>query len=156
MPPISLTIGSTLEHDTIIFQKRWSIRTAGRGLVDITRAIRARLSESQVRVGQCTIFLEHTSASLLITENADPTVKEDLERVFGRLAPDGDPIYQHDAEGPDDMAAHIRTALTQNSLVIPIIDGRLGLGTWQGICLWEHRYNPHIRWVSVTAVGHRR
>jgi secondary thiamine-phosphate synthase enzyme len=96
------------------------------------------------------VFLVHTSASLILCENADPSVRQDLDSFFSRVVPDGDPAYEHDAEGPDDMPSHIRTVLTQNSLVIPVVDAELGLGTWQGIYLWEHRKVPHERRVIVT------
>ena len=101
--------------------------------------------------GLCNVFLVHTSASLILGENADPSVRKDLESFFARVVPDGDAAYEHDAEGPDDMPSHIRTVLTQNSLVIPIVDAELGLGTWQAIYLWEHRRIPHDRRVIVTA-----
>jgi secondary thiamine-phosphate synthase enzyme len=98
----------------------------------------------------CNVFLVHTSASLILGENADPSVRRDLETFFARLAPDGDPVYEHDAEGPDDMPSHIRTVLTQNSLSIPVVAGELALGTWQALYLWEHRKIPHERRVIVT------
>lgn len=99
------------------------------------------------------MFLRHTSASLILCENADPTVRSDLEAFMSRLSPDGDPIYQHTQEGADDMPAHVRTVLTQSSLTLPIQSGQCGLGTWQGIYLWEHRHHPHRREVMVTVNG---
>jgi secondary thiamine-phosphate synthase enzyme len=108
---------------------------------------------SGIASGTCNVFLQHTSASLILCENADPTVRRDLETILARLAPDGDPAYAHDAEGPDDMASHARSVLTSNSLVIPVAAGRLALGTWQGIYLWEHRHAPHARSVVVTVTG---
>jgi secondary thiamine-phosphate synthase enzyme len=131
-------------------RKELTVRTRGRGFTELTEQINALLTEQQVVHGLCNVFLAHTSASLLLGENADPSVRGDLERYMCRLVPDGDPRYEHEAEGPDDMSAHIRTALTQNSVVIPIVAGRLALGTWQGLYLWEHRTAPHERRVLVT------
>jgi secondary thiamine-phosphate synthase enzyme len=119
--------------------KQFAVRTRGQGLEEITRQVAAAVGESKVAEGLCTVFVRHTSASLVIQENADPTARQDLERWLNRLVPEGDPFYQHDTEGPDDMPAHIKAALTATSLSIPIIKGSLGLGTWQGIYLWEHR-----------------
>lgn len=127
-----------------------TIQTPGRGLHEISADIRRCVTEANTQTGLVNIFLQHTSASLTITENADPTVLTDLETVIQRLAPDGDPEYQHDYEGDDDMAAHIRSVLTTNELTIPIKEGRLALGTWQGLFLWEHRYRPHRRSIVVT------
>ena len=131
-------------------RKEWAVRTSGRGFTDLTARIAAFVRESSVQQGLCNVFLVHTSASLILGENADPSVRKDLESFFARVVPDGDPSYEHDAEGPDDMPSHIRTVLTQNSLVIPVVDAELGLGTWQGIYLWEHRQIPHERRVIVT------
>lgn len=131
-------------------RKEWTTRTRGRGFTELTSSVNAVVRESGVRDGLCNVFLAHTSASLLISENADPSVRRDLEAFFARLAPDGDPAYEHDAEGEDDMPSHIRTVLTQNSLTIPVTAGQLGLGTWQGVYLWEHRHAPHERRVIVT------
>jgi len=131
-------------------RKEWSVRTSGRGFTDLTPRIAAFVRESSVQQGLCNVFLVHTSASLILCENADPSVRKDLDSFFARVVPDGDPAYEHDAEGPDDMPSHIRTVLTQNSLVIPVVDAELGLGTWQGIYLWEHRKVPHERRVIVT------
>ena len=119
--------------------KKLSVAIAGQGLHEITREIADVVRESGVQEGLCTVFLQHTSASLVIQENADPSARRDLERWLSRLVPENDPLYTHTAEGPDDMPSHIRAALTATSLSIPILDGRLGLGTWQGIYLWEHR-----------------
>ena len=119
--------------------KQFSVRTRGQGLEEITSHVMNVVRESGVGEGLCTVFVRHTSASLIIQENADPTAKQDLERWLNRLVPEGDPFYRHDTEGPDDMPAHIKAALTATSLSIPVIQGSLGLGTWQGIYLWEHR-----------------
>jgi secondary thiamine-phosphate synthase enzyme len=119
--------------------KQFSITTRAQGLHEITSQVVHAVRDAKIDEGLCTLFVRHTSASLVIQENADPTAKQDLERWLNRLVPEGDPFYKHDAEGPDDMPAHIKAALTQTSLSIPILDGRLALGTWQGIYLWEHR-----------------
>jgi len=129
----------------------WSVRTSGRGFSDLTARVAAFVGESGVREGLCNVFLAHTSASLILGENADPSVRRDLEAFFARLVPDGDPAYEHDAEGPDDMPSHIRAVLTQNSVTLPIVAGELGLGTWQALYLWEHRTIPHERRVIATA-----
>jgi secondary thiamine-phosphate synthase enzyme len=127
--------------------------TRGRGTVDISREVERVVGDSGVRCGLVHVFVQHTSCSLTITENADPDVRRDLETIIGRLAPDGDPAYRHDTEGPDDMAAHARSMLTATGLTVPLGDGRLLLGTWQGIYLWEHRTAPHRRKVVVTVLG---
>ena len=119
--------------------KQIFVETSGQGLQEITGKVAAAVDGSGVEEGLCTLFLRHTSASLLIQENADPTAKRDLERWLNRLVPDGDPFYSHDAEGPDDMPSHVKAALTATSLSIPIQKKKLALGTWQGIYLWEHR-----------------
>ena len=116
-----------------------SMTPRGRGLHDITAEVASVVREAGVDTGLCTVFLQHTSASLIIQENADPSAKHDLEAWFDRLIPDGDPSFLHTSEGPDDMAAHVKAALTGVSLAIPIVGGHLALGTWQGIFLWEHR-----------------
>ncbi|MGQ0545005.1 MAG: secondary thiamine-phosphate synthase enzyme YjbQ [Betaproteobacteria bacterium] len=116
-----------------------TVETSGQGLREITREVQKIVSEGKIEEGLCTLFLRHTSASLLIQENADPTAKRDLERWLNRLVPEGDPFYSHDAEGPDDMPSHIKAALTACCLSIPIAKGKLALGTWQGVYLWEHR-----------------
>jgi secondary thiamine-phosphate synthase enzyme len=125
--------------------KKLSIHASGQGLHDVTAQIRAAVRESGVREGLCTVFLQHTSASLTIQENADPSARRDLENWLNRLVPERDSLYTHTAEGPDDMPSHIKAALTAASLSIPILDGDLGLGTWQGIYLWEHRHHPGAR-----------
>jgi len=119
--------------------EQFSFDTPGQGLHEITAQVSSRVHAAALREGLCTLFVRHTSASLIIQENADPTAKQDLERWLNRLVPEGDPFYKHDTEGPDDMPAHIKAALTATSLSIPVIRGSLGLGTWQGIYLWEHR-----------------
>jgi secondary thiamine-phosphate synthase enzyme len=129
------------------------VSTRGRGFHDITPEVQRAVKESGVRQGLCTVFLHHTSASLILCENADPDVRRDLEAFFARLVKDGDSLFQHDAEGPDDMPAHVRTVLTQNSLSIPIQGGAADLGTWQGLYVWEHRTSPHRRRVTVSVLG---
>jgi secondary thiamine-phosphate synthase enzyme len=133
--------------------KELTVSTRSRGFTDITGEVQRAVTESGARQGLCTVFLHHTSASLLLCENADPDVRRDLESFFARLVKDGDPLFVHDAEGPDDMPAHVRTVLTQNSLSIPVKDGAADLGTWQGIYVWEHRTSPHRRRVTVSVVG---
>jgi len=128
-------------------------QTRGRGTVDITREVAGVAAAAGVACGLVQVFVQHTSCSLAITENADPDVRRDLEMVLGRLAPDGDPAYRHDDEGPDDMAAHVRNVLTGSGLTVPVSAGRLLLGTWQGIYLWEHRTAPHRRTVVVTVLS---
>ncbi len=129
------------------------IATRGRGFYEFTEEVAALLRATRIQTGLVTLHLQHTSASLLIQENADPEVRLDFERFFARLVPDGDPLFEHTAEGDDDMAAHIRTALTAVNLSIPISGGALALGTWQGIYLWEHRTQAHRRRVVVHFVG---
>lgn len=129
------------------------IQTAGRGLVEITRPVSAWLAAKPVTTGLLTLFCRHTSASLLIQENAAPAVRGDLEAFFDQLAPEAPGRYRHDDEGPDDMPAHIRTALTGVNLSIPVIGGRAALGTWQGIYLFEHRRRPHHREVALHLIG---
>jgi len=119
--------------------RRIAIRTQGQGLYDITERVGAAVAEADVDEGLCTVFVQHTSASLVIQENADPSARRDLDAWLRRLVPEDDPIFTHTTEGPDDMPSHIKAALTATTLSIPIVDGRLGLGTWQGIYLWEHR-----------------
>ena len=130
-----------------------SVGTRGRGFHDLTRQVQAAVRASGVQAGLCTVFVHHTSASLLLCENADPDVRRDLEAFFARLVKDGDPLFRHDAEGPDDMPSHVRAVLTGNSLTLPVREGACDLGTWQGVYLWEHRSAPHQRRVSVTVVG---
>ena len=131
----------------------FSVETRGRGLVDFTRPVAAWVAQSGFETGLLTLFVRHTSASLLIQENADPDVRGDLDRFFARLVPDGDPLFRHVDEGPDDMPSHVRTALTAVQLSIPLANGRLVLGTWQGIYLWEHRHKPHRREVAAHLLG---
>ena len=130
-----------------------TVATKGRGTFDITQQVATIMTGSQVREGLATVFIHHTSASLIICENADPSVRRDLETFAAKLVPDGDRMFTHDAEGDDDMPAHVRTVLTQTSIGIPIAHGKLALGTWQGVYLWEHRTSPHRRTVSVTVIG---
>lgn len=129
------------------------IRTRGRETRDITNEIQAAISESGLGTGLAHLFLQHTSASLMLCENADPQVREDLERFMQRIAPDGDPLFRHRAEGPDDMPAHVRTVLTHSEMTLPVKAGRCVLGTWQGIYLWEHRHAGHVRRLTVTVHG---
>ena len=137
----------------MIVQERFEIATRGRAFEALTSKVEAILARSGVRIGLCNVFTQHTSASLLITENADSAVRRDLERFMQRIAPDGSPEYEHDTEGPDDMPAHIRSILTNATLTVPIAAGELQLGTWQGIYLWEHRHAGHRRQIVVTLTG---
>ena len=129
--------------------KALSVRTRGQGLVEVTDLVSQVVHESDVSEGLCTVFIRHTSASLTIQENADPSARADLEAWLNRLVPERDPIYSHTAEGPDDMPSHIKSILTNVSLSIPVTRGSLVLGTWQGIYLWEHRKSPHTREIVV-------
>lgn len=139
---LSLSVATSLE-----------IATAGRGFHEISAELSEAVRGSGVQNGLCHLFLRHTSASLLITENADPDVRRDLEQFMSRLVPDGDPAHLHTMEGPDDMPAHIRSVLTSSELTIPVRDGRLALGTWQGVYLWEHRHRSHRRRLDLTVLG---
>lgn len=130
-----------------------AIEARGRGLFEFTPQVRAFVEQQSIRTGLLTVFCRHTSASLLIQENADPSVRRDLERYFAALAPEGDSLYEHDAEDPDDMPAHLRTALTQVQLSIPVEHGRMVLGTWQGIYLFEHRRAAQRRDVVLYVIG---
>jgi len=134
-------------------QERIALDTRGRGLHQLTDAVARIVHESGVRTGLCVVFCRHTSASLVIQENADPSASRDLEAWFDRLAPDGDPAHTHVAEGPDDMPAHLRASVTRTSETIPVEGGRLALGTWQGVLLFEHRTSPHRRQVVVHVQG---
>jgi len=134
-------------------QYRLDVSTRGRGTYDITRDVGHRVGESAVRTGLAHVFIHHTSASLILCENADPAVRSDLETFMSRLVPDGDRMFAHDQEGPDDMPAHVRSILTDSSLMIPVSDGRLALGTWQGVYVYEHRHAGHRRSVTVTVQG---
>jgi len=138
----------TMTHQTLL-----SYSTRGRGTSNITRDIADAVAESSIETGLCHVFIHHTSASLILCENADPTVRSDLETFMVRLVPDGDPMFEHTDEGPDDMAAHVRSILTKMDLTIPVTNGRLALGTWQGVYLWEHRHRGHHRKVTVTVSG---
>jgi secondary thiamine-phosphate synthase enzyme len=135
-----------------IYQTTLEIRTRGKGFVEVTREINSLIERSGISVGTCTVFVQHTSASLLIQENADPSVRRDLENWLGDLAPETRP-WLHDDEGSDDMPAHAQSAITQTSEVVPITKGRLALGTWQGLYLWEHRAQGHLRRLVVHVQG---
>jgi secondary thiamine-phosphate synthase enzyme len=137
-------------------QELVEIATPGRGLHDVTDRVASVVRGAGVGSGLCHLFLQHTSASLLVQENADDDVRRDLLDWLVRIAPDGDPRYRHTAEGPDDMSAHLRTAITATSLTIPVVDGRLALGTWQAIYVCEHRTSPHRRMIVVTVTGLER
>lgn len=139
----------------MIKQYQLCLTTPGRGLINITENIMTFVAEGQFNMGLCHIFLHHTSASLTLCENADYLVQRDLEAFMLRLVPDGDPIYQHTDEGPDDMPSHVRTVLTQSFLMVPITNGQLALGKWQGIYLWEHRLRSHQRTLTITLQGIR-
>ncbi|MEE8202626.1 MAG: secondary thiamine-phosphate synthase enzyme YjbQ [Alphaproteobacteria bacterium] len=132
---------------------RLSVSTRGKGLYDVTREIDAWLGEQRIRDGLLTVFIRHTSASLVIQENADPDVLGDLEAFFARIAPESTGAYRHESEGPDDMPAHIRAALTQTQLAIPVDGGRMALGTWQGVYVFEHRAAPHSRDLALHLIG---
>lgn len=136
-----------------MFQEELVVETRGRGSVEITAQVAAAVDASDIGDGLCHLFIRHTSASLMVNENADPAVLTDLETFMRDLVPDGDPRFRHTAEGPDDMPAHIRSILTQTDLSIPVRGGRLALGTWQGIYLWEHRSASHRRSVLVSVQG---
>lgn len=137
----------------MVIRRELTIRTRGRGTYDITREVTHAVRDAGAREGLATVWIHHTSASLIVCENADPSVRRDLEAFVARLVPDGDRIFSHTAEGDDDMPAHVRTVLTQTSIGLPIAEGRLALGTWQGLYLWEHRTAPHERRVTVTIIG---
>ena len=130
-----------------------TVATRGRDSIELTPRIAAHVRESGVKLGLCHVFVQHTSASLMLCENADPDVRRDLEAFMQRLAPDGDSLFVHQSEGPDDMPAHVRSVLTGADLTLPVRDGRPALGTWQGVYLWEHRSQPHRRRVLVTVQG---
>ena len=137
----------------MVVQKSLKFRTAGRGSLEITREVNGQVRGSGISRGICNLFIMHTSASIILCENADPSVRVDLETIISRFAPDSDPEYIHTTEGPDDMAAHARTVFTDSSLTLPVDQGRCVLGTWQGIYLWEHRTHPHERRLMVTIYG---
>ncbi|MDJ0808238.1 MAG: secondary thiamine-phosphate synthase enzyme YjbQ [Gammaproteobacteria bacterium] len=137
----------------MVLQETLTFETRGRGTSNITREVERIIQRAAIETGICQLFIHHTSASLILCENADPTVRSDLERFMARLVPDGDPLFDHIQEGMDDMPAHVRSILTKMDLSFPIQQGRPALGTWQGIYLWEHRTHPHRRRVSVTLYG---
>ena len=136
-----------------MYQQTLTVATEGRGIYNITDEVAAVVAAADCELGLCHVFIAHTSASLTITENADSAVLRDLERFIADLVPDGDPRFEHDQEGPDDMPAHVRSILTQTEVTVPVRRGRLGLGTWQGIFLWEHRHAAYQRQVIVTVNG---
>src|SRR5688572_20033457 len=137
----------------MIHRGELAVSTRGRGTYDVTGEVRRIVAASRVREGLATVWIHHTSASLIVCENADPSVRRDLEAFVARLVPDGDRLFTHTTEGDDDMPAHVRSVLTQTSIGIPIAEGRLVLGTWQGLYLWEHRTSPHRRRITVTVIG---
>jgi secondary thiamine-phosphate synthase enzyme len=137
----------------MIYREHLAIETRGRGTYELTRQLQQAVERSKIVRGLCHLFIHHTSASLIVCENADPSVRRDLEQFAANLAPDGDPSFEHDSEGPDDMPAHIRSILTLTSLTIPVEGRRCDLGTWQGVFLWEHRTSPHRRRISVSVFG---
>ena len=132
---------------------RFTVRTRGAGLHDVTRELRAWVDRQKMTTGLLTVFIRHTSASLVVQENADPDVLRDLDAFLRKLVPEDERLYRHTAEGPDDMPSHVRSVLTQTSIGIPVAGGRCDLGTWQGVYLWEHRRAPHQRRISVTLIG---
>jgi secondary thiamine-phosphate synthase enzyme len=136
-----------------VFRETIDVVTKGRGTVDLSAEVQSLVANTDIEIGICQVFIEHTSASLILSENADPDVRHDLESFMARLVPDGDPLFRHTMEGPDDMPAHVRSVLTQSSLSLPVGRGRCELGTWQGIYLWEHRSAGHRRRVTVTVIG---
>jgi secondary thiamine-phosphate synthase enzyme len=137
----------------MIFRRELTVATRGRGTYDLTADVVRLVGDSRATEGLATIWIAHTSASLIVCENADPAVRADLEAFAARLVPDGDRLFTHDDEGPDDMPAHVRSILTQTSIGVPIARGRLALGTWQGLYLWEHRVAPHTRTITVSVIG---
>ena len=137
----------------MVYRKTIRLETRGRGSYPVTGAIQDLVQESGVRTGLCHVYLQHTSASLMLCENADPDVRSDLESFMSRLVPDGDRLFTHVAEGEDDMPAHVRTVLTHSELTLPVSNGRCDLGTWQGVYLWEHRHAGHRRRIVSTVYG---
>lgn len=137
----------------MVVQETLTVSTRGRGTYDISGDVAKVVGSSGVENGLCHVFVQHTSASLILCENADPTVRSDLESFMSRIVPDGDPLFQHTTEGPDDMPAHVRSVLTQSGLTVPVSRGRCVLGTWQGIYLWEHRKAPNHRRITITVYG---
>lgn len=130
-----------------------TVQTTGRGLFDVTRQLEKFIASHGANSGLLTVFIKHTSASLVVQENSDPSVRDDLERFFAALVPDGDPRFAHDAEGPDDMPSHVRAALTQTSLTMPVHKGSLSLGTWQAVYVYEHRHAAHRRTLALHFLG---
>lgn len=137
----------------MVVQQRLTVATRGRGTYDISAEVARVVREARIETGICQVFVHHTSASLILCENADPTVRRDLEAFLARLVPDGEPLFHHTDEGPDDMPAHVRAILTKMDLSLPVTGGRCALGTWQGIYLYEHRARAHRRTVTVTVLG---
>jgi secondary thiamine-phosphate synthase enzyme len=137
----------------VIAREELQVETKGRGTYDLSNDVQSVVSSSGIDTGMCHVFICHTSASLMLCENADPAVMRDLETFMSRQVPDGDPMFTHRSEGPDDMPAHVRSILTQSDLNIPVVNGRCALGTWQGVYLWEHRLAPHSRRIIVTVQG---
>ena len=137
----------------MIAQSEVRVSTRGRGTYDLSRDVQAAVRQADIQTGLCHVFVCHTSASLMLCENADPSVMRDMESFMAAQVPDGDPMFTHTAEGPDDMAAHVRSVLTGSDLNIPVRDGQCALGTWQGVYLWEHRHAPHERRIIVTVQG---
>lgn len=142
-----------VKANMIMKQQTLQIQTQGRGTYEITDQIKQAVDGAGIETGLCHVFIQHTSASLILCENADPSVRRDLEAFMAQLIPDGDPMFQHTQEGPDDMPAHLRSILTKMDLTLPISNGRCALGTWQGIYLWEHRTHNHNRRVVITLQG---
>ena len=145
----ALGVASFFPYDILTVTKRITINTRGQGLFEFTDAVRDVVHQTDVGDGLCTVMVQHTSASLTIQENADPSARRDLEAWLNRLVPENDALYTHTDEGPDDMPSHIKAALTSTTLSIPILDGQLGLGTWQGIYLWEHRHSGSVRGILI-------
>ncbi|HHO69138.1 MAG TPA: YjbQ family protein [Gammaproteobacteria bacterium] len=137
----------------MVYQESFFVATGGRGSYSVTQEVQAQVAAAGIGNGICQVFVHHTSASLMLCENADPEVRADLERFMARLVPDGDPLFRHRDEGPDDMPAHVRSVLTASSLSLPVRAGRCDLGTWQGVYLWEHRTAPYRRRITVTVLG---
>jgi len=137
----------------MLHQHSFEVATAGRGTYDVTGGVQQAVARGGIAHGLCHVFIHHTSASLMLCENADPAVRHDLESFMARAVPDGDPIFTHTTEGPDDMPAHVRSVLTQSMLSIPVVKGRCALGTWQGVYVWEHRHAPFRRRLTITVQG---
>ncbi|MBE9532713.1 MAG: YjbQ family protein [Proteobacteria bacterium] len=137
----------------MVFQQQLNFSTNGRSTTNITQQIQQLVAQSGIQIGTCHVFVQHTSASLMLCENADPDVQIDMETYMQHIVPDGDAMFLHQDEGPDDMSAHIRTVLTNPDVTMPVTDGRCDLGVWQGLFLWEHRTHPHQRRVIVTVQG---